>query len=89
MDVVPRSPCSLTVSTSRVNGARASVRDGRGMPKGYRKWADPWVKGLLRGRYFLAGAISAEGVFTLGGLAAVPVGECAPAVSNGFCSGGL
>ena len=39
--------------------------------------------------FFLAGAISAEGCFTLGGLAAVPEGECAPAVSSGFWSGGL
>ena len=36
------------------------------------------------------GAISGRRrLLTLGGLAAVPVGECAPAASSGFCSGGL
>ena len=34
----------------------------------------------------LEGAISAELGRTLGGLAAVAVGECAPAVSRGFCA---
>src|SRR5262245_18628092 len=29
-----------------------------------------------------------DSAFTLGGLAAVAAGECAPAASSGFCSGG-
>ena len=37
----------------------------------------------------LEGVICAASGRTLGGLAAVPVGECAPEDSSGFCSGGL
>ena len=37
----------------------------------------------------LVGAIWADSGRTLGGLPDVPVGECAPEVSSGFCSGGL
>ena len=37
----------------------------------------------------LDGVISAALERTLGGLAAVAVGECAPAASSGFCAGGV
>jgi hypothetical protein len=37
----------------------------------------------------LAGAICADSGRTLGGLAAVPAGECAPEVSSGVCEGAL
>ena len=37
----------------------------------------------------LDGAISAAFGRTLGGLAAVAVGECAPAASSGFCAAGV
>src|SRR6185369_13519413 len=52
----------------------------------------PEGEGEIQAQGFLAGAagaISAEGGFTLGAFAAVPLGECAPAVSRGFWSGGL
>jgi len=39
--------------------------------------------------YFLAGAISAELARTLGGLVALPAGECAPDVSSGFSAGAM
>jgi hypothetical protein len=39
--------------------------------------------------YFFAGTIVADSCFTLGGLLALPAGECAPEVSSGFWSGGL
>src|SRR5438309_595247 len=38
METVSVSPCSLTMDTLRVSGARASVRTGRVMAQGYRKW---------------------------------------------------
>ena len=36
-----------------------------------------------------AGTMVAPSARTLGGLVAVPVGECAPALSSGFCSAGV
>src|SRR4029450_1465385 len=66
IEVVLRSPYSLTVVISRVSGERAWVSKGKTLV------------------YFLAGAMSADGALALGGLAAVPLGECAPAASSGF-----
>jgi hypothetical protein len=46
------------------------------------------VQGLVAVEGF-AGVIFADSAFTLGGLVAVPGGECAPEVSSGFCVAGV
>src|SRR4051812_24516616 len=103
MEIVSRSPCSLTTSTLRVSGARASVSTGRRvMRQGYRKCKGQpggWPSGAGGDAYFFADAAGGaapvlpdvmvpDSARTLGGLLAVAAGEWAPEVSSGFCSGG-
>jgi hypothetical protein len=65
------------------------------IPEAYRKWgrrlagARLVLPGVLPAQGFLGDWTMPECSFTLGGLAAVPAGECASEVSSGFCSGGL